>query len=124
MTRRPDISMSAAEVDAFLARALRMVVGAIGPDGWPVGTLGATRYEDGRLAVEFAPHDPVAAALAGDRRACLVWDEHASYSEIRGVIVHGTVAGDPAGEVAIERTISFDFARIQPPPPGTGDQRR
>jgi hypothetical protein len=105
-----DISMTAVEVDAFLARCPQMVVGALDHDGWPVGTLAASTYVDGMLSLRFPGED----AMFGD--ICCVWDEHVAYFEIQGVIVHGraTPHADAPGHatVDIERLISFDFARI------------
>jgi hypothetical protein len=107
-----DISMTDAEVDAFLTRCPRMVVGAIGADGWPTGTIAASRYVDDELVVDFDGGD----VLHGD--VCCVADEHASYYEIQGVIVRGRavpIDGEPRrARVAIERVISFDFGRLRP----------
>jgi hypothetical protein len=110
---RVDISMTAAEVDAFLARCPQMVVGAIGADGWPTGTLAASTYVDGELVVRFDGRE----VLHGD--VCCVADEHAIYFEIQGVIVRGRavpVDGDPhRARIAIERVTSFDFGRLRAP---------
>lgn len=106
--------MTQPEIDAFLAGSTHMVVGALAADGWPIGTLASTAYVDGRLAVHFADHDPVAARLADDPRLCCLWDEHATYFEIQGVVVHGTLAAD--GEtVEVGKVISFDFGRLRAP---------
>jgi hypothetical protein len=117
-----DITMTAAEVEAFLARCPQVVVGAIGPDGWPTGTLAASHVADGGLVVEFGAGE----VLHGD--VCCVADEHASYFEIRGVIVHGRATPIDGAEaragVAIERTVSFDFARLRPDRPPPPDRRR
>jgi nitroimidazol reductase NimA-like FMN-containing flavoprotein (pyridoxamine 5'-phosphate oxidase superfamily) len=108
---RRDIRMSDAEVDEFLRERRQMVVGAIDKDGWPVATIAAVRYGGGQLAVALPEHDPVRAALTVDRRVCCVDDEHASYYEIKGVIVHGRMPD--VGPVEIDRVISFDFARLR-----------
>jgi hypothetical protein len=102
--------MTTAEVEAFLARCPQVVVGALGADGWPTGTIAASSYVDGGLALTFGLDAPV----LGD--VCCVADEHASYFEIRGVIVHGRslpVAGEPTrARVEVERVVSFDFGRL------------
>jgi hypothetical protein len=110
-----DITMTPAEVDAFLARCPQMVVGAIGADGWPVGTIAEASYESGALAVRLDPGDPVSAQLARDPRVCCLYDEHESYFEIRGVIVHGRLPGavGHGAEVEIDGVISFDFGRLK-----------
>mgnify|MGYP006370074013 CR=1 FL=1 len=106
-----DISMTDAEVDAFLTRCPHMVVGALDAAGWPTGTIATSTYVDGTLTVRFA----AAAPLLGD--VCCVADEHASYFEIRGVIVHDRAAPDavdPAvAVVEPERVVSFDFGRLR-----------
>lgn len=104
--------MTAAEVEAFLARCPQVVVGALDADGWPTGTIAASSFVDGALVVEVADGE----VLLGD--VCCVADEHTSYFEIRGVIVHGRagpVDGEPTrARVAIERVVSFDFGRLRP----------
>lgn len=107
---RPDISMGPEEVAGFLARCPQMVVGAIDADGWPTGSIAASTYEGETLSLRFDPDDPILAELARDPAVCCVADEHRSYREIRGVIVHGTIGDQHA--VAIDRVISFDFGRI------------
>jgi len=106
-----DITMSADEVDAFLQRCPVMVVGVIGADGWPEGTIARSSYADGVLALGFAEGDAVRAELGRDPRLCCVADEHESYFEIKGVNVLGTLTALDA--VAIERVISFDFGRLR-----------
>jgi hypothetical protein len=108
--------MTSAEVDAFLVRCPQMVVGAIDSDGWPTATLAATRFVNGLLSVDVAEADPLINVLAGDSSVCCVADEHESYYEIRGVIIHGhLVAAEDAGEFTLDagRTISFDFGRLE-----------
>jgi nitroimidazol reductase NimA-like FMN-containing flavoprotein (pyridoxamine 5'-phosphate oxidase superfamily) len=117
LSERRDISMSEAEVDAFLARCPQMVVGAIAADGWPTGTIAATSYAAGELRVRFAAaDDPVLVELPRDPHVCCVADEHPSYYEIRGVMVHGRIDGAGASgdaPVALDRIVSFDFGRLQ-----------
>jgi hypothetical protein len=111
---RPDIAMTTAEVDAFVVACPAWVVGAIGPDGWPVGTIARPVASGGALSVVVDPADPVLAALAADDRVCCLADEHAAYTEIRGVILRGRAHPQPGGrlDIAVEATTSFDFARI------------
>lgn len=114
---RPDIAMSAAEVDAFLARCGVMVLGAVDGDGWPVGTLARATFTAGALSVEIDPDDPIVADIERDGRVCCLADEHASYDTIRGVIVLGRCASRASGRLAvdIDRVVSFDFGRIGRP---------
>jgi hypothetical protein len=103
------------EIDALLARFGQMVVGAIDAEGWPIGTIAATEYAAGTLSIRCRPGDPVATRLDDDPHVCCLADEHGSYSEIRGVIVHGTAVPVGAGTFTVvpTRTVSFDFGRIR-----------
>ncbi|MGD9701050.1 MAG: hypothetical protein AB7Q42_03755 [Acidimicrobiia bacterium] len=127
--------MTPAEIAGFLARCPQMVVGAIDGAGWPTGTLAASTSpvstsaastSESVLSLRFDPRDPILDELARDPHLCCIADEHESYAEIRGVIVHGRVAsadqrradgsqGDVVAVdvvVAVDRTISFDFGRL------------
>ena len=113
---RRDITMSDDEVEEFLSARAHMVVGVIDDDGWPTGTIVATRYADGQLTLHLPSGDQLLDVVARDPRICCTADEHGSYYDIRGVIVHGTAErGDSENElsVTIERTISFDFGRLR-----------
>jgi nitroimidazol reductase NimA-like FMN-containing flavoprotein (pyridoxamine 5'-phosphate oxidase superfamily) len=112
-----DISMNATEIEAFLARCPQMVVGALDADGWPTGTLAASSHAEGVLRLQLAVGDAVIDEIAGDPTICCVADEHATYYEIRGVIIHGRAEPDDdrpgAFQVSIAKTISFDFGRLR-----------
>jgi hypothetical protein len=107
--------MSVDEVDEFLARSSPMVVGRIAEDGWPTGALMSSTYEGGVLSLQVDPEDPTLRDLERDARICCIADEHRSYYEIRGVILHGrpSVGGPGRIDVEIERVISFDFGRLR-----------
>lgn len=111
---RVDITMSDDEVADFLGSCTQMVVGAIGADGWPTGSIVESRYDDGVLSVALGA-DPVADDIAREGHLCLVADDHPSYYEIRGVIVQGRVGSDDGTwtDVDVDRTISFDFGRLR-----------
>ncbi|MDO8361733.1 MAG: pyridoxamine 5'-phosphate oxidase family protein [Actinomycetota bacterium] len=124
---KADITMTPAEVDAFLARCPQMVVGALDADGWPTGTLARCTYADGALSLHVQTGDPVLQHLARDPRVCCTADEHATYFEIQGVTVLGTAAlpaawqavgdgriGEVVVSVAVDRIVSFDFGRLRP----------
>ncbi len=112
MSATRDITMTQPEIDAFLQRSGHVVVGALDADGWPVGTLAAMSYANGRLALTFADRDSVAVELQRDPHLCCVWDEHVSYFEIQGVIVHGSLADDDT-TLDVAKLISFDFGRLR-----------
>jgi nitroimidazol reductase NimA-like FMN-containing flavoprotein (pyridoxamine 5'-phosphate oxidase superfamily) len=107
--------MTGAEVDEFLAACAHLVVGVIGDDGWPTGTIAASEYEDGTLTLRGLPDD-LLELLERDARICCVADEHASYYDIRGVIVHATAVrrpGAPDLTAKPDRVISFDFGHLR-----------
>ena len=119
MSRR-DISMTPAEVSEFVAGRRQFVVGTVGSDGWPMGTIarstaGSTTDGGREVVLAFAEGDPMIEQLGSDPSLCLVADEHESYFEIRGVIVHGNAVGvgDHSFRVDIDRIISFDFGRLR-----------
>jgi hypothetical protein len=93
-----------------------MVVGAIDSDGWPTAALAAPRIVDGVLSLGFSDDDHFLEGLGRDPNVCCVADEHESYYEIRGVIIHGQVVSTGAvGNFRLDprRTISFDFGRLE-----------
>lgn len=116
---RPDISMSDREVEAFLATRSTMVVAAVDAEGWPTGALARAGFADGNLTLQVRADDPIVRDLEREGRLCAIADEHPSYYEIRGVIVHGKPAARgprrSAGvvEVDVDRIISFDFGRLR-----------
>jgi hypothetical protein len=118
MGDRPNIALTGEEVQALLARTPELVFAAIGPGGWPVATLAPARVDEGRIIVDVAVDDLVAASVADGGAVCCVGDEARSYFEIKGVIVRGRVAGvDRDGPVQhvdmrIEHVTSFDFAKL------------
>lgn len=113
---RPDISMSPTETEAFLQRCSQLVVGAIDADGWPTATLAAIQVVDGPLSLQLVDGDPLVEQFARDPNVCCVADEHESYYEIRGVIIHGRlVTSADAGQYTLDatRTITFDFGKLR-----------
>ncbi|MCU1456394.1 MAG: hypothetical protein JWL73_486 [Actinomycetia bacterium] len=116
---RRDISMSAGEIDAFLAANREAVVAATHVDGGTLATVAGYEFGDGALTLRLRADDPVLAALRVDNRACVTVEQFPSYSEIRAVVAHGhvttgDVAADDSVEVALPLgadTVSFDFAK-------------
>jgi hypothetical protein len=112
---RHDISMTGDEIDDFLGGRAHLVVGAIDGQGWPTGAIAASQYVDGALTLRGLP-DEMLDLIARDARICCVADEHASYYEIRGVIVHAVAERQPGSSdltATPDRVISFDFARLR-----------
>ena len=112
---RPDISMTDAEVEAFLAGRGAAVVAALGPDGWPVGAVARVARQDHMVHVDPRDVGPLREALDDGAPVCCLFEESPTYFTIRGVTVHGrvrTLAADGALEVEVERLTSFDFGKL------------
>jgi hypothetical protein len=119
MSPRPDISMTEAEIDAFLRAHSQAIVVALDPPGAPTGTLGALRYDDGNVAVALDASDGVCALLERDNRVCCVVEQYPTYYEIGSVMLHGIatrrrddVQGVVVYDVDVVKTVSFDFAKL------------
>ena len=103
----PDLGVRDLLADAVLAEATF--------DGWNRASLAsATRRLD------LPNGDRVSELIERDPRICCVADEHASYYEIRGVIVHASATradrGDSAGDsvvASVDSVISVDFGRLR-----------
>jgi len=109
-----DIRMGAKEIDDFLSRCEVMAVGAADADGWPTATLSHCEFRNGALLLRLDATDPVAVSAVTCGQLCCVADEHASYYEIRGVIVHGQPnIVDKSVRVEIERRSGFDFGKLE-----------
>jgi len=109
-----DIRMGAKEIDDFLSRCEVMAVGTVDADGWPTATLSHCEFRNGALLLRLDPTDSVAASAVTCGQLCCVADEHVSYYEIRGVIVHGRPSFvDKSVRVEIERRSGFDFGKLQ-----------
>jgi hypothetical protein len=107
--------MTDTEIDEFLTGCGHLVVGTIADDGWPTGTIAASEYCDGALTLRGLP-DELLEVVQRDPRICCVADEHASYYEIRGVIVHAAAVRLPESPdvtATLDRVISFDFGRLR-----------
>ena len=111
---KPDIRMGAKEIDDFLSHCEVVAVGAVDVDGWPTATLSSCEFRNGALLLRLDATDPVAISAVATQELCCVADEHPSYYEIRGVIVHGEPNFvDGILRVDIERRSGFDFAKIE-----------
>jgi len=113
MTPRPDIRMTAEEIDAFLAEQTVAVIAAVDPEGWPVGAVGRVQRVDGLLDIDLPPFDALVEAIRDGGPICCVFEDSPTYHTIRGVTIRGRVRRrDPQLEVEIERTTSFDFGKL------------
>ena len=127
MGDRPDISMTAAEITAFLATQRRVVVTAL--DGAaPVGTVAAGRLDAGELEVTLRTDDDVRALLASDDRVCVIAEQFPSYYEIKAVCAHGSARFVDGGagavfRVGLDDVTSFDFGKLPRKGAGSGTTR-
>jgi hypothetical protein len=116
---RPDISMTPAEVAAFLAAKRTAVVATLGPDGAPDGEPVRFQPADGGVRFDVAANGPTHRNLARDPRAVVALEEFPSYAAIRGVTLHGrvTLAPERDGRVPVRldpaRVESFDFRKMK-----------
>ena len=102
---RPDLSMTALEVEALLERCATAVVAVPGPDGFPTATVALLQDH----VLELPPEDPVTDAVDAGTPLCVVLDTWPDYAGIRGVILRGSSA--PGGHLTVDRLASFDFSR-------------
>ena len=126
MSSRADISMTAAEIVAFLATQSRVVVVALDGDA-PVGTVASARCDGDELLLTLRAGDPVADMLEADNRVCVIAEQFPAYYEIKGVAAHGRavvdrdVDGRAALAVPLDDVTSFDFGKL--PREGAGSGR-
>ena len=118
------ISMSDAELTAFLDKQSWMLLVTLDLSGAPTTALVRAAREGDRMLFEVTEDDEAADNLRRDPRACLANDEYPAYYEIRGVTLHGEAVpvaearglGDAERRVyalRIDDVVSFDFAKIK-----------
>ena len=121
---RESISMSDAELTAFLDQQSWMLLVTLDLSGAPTATLVRAAREGDRMLFELPEDDEAAGNLQRDPRACLANDEYPAYYEIRGATLHGEAApvadarglGDGGRRVyalGLDDVVSFDFAKIK-----------
>jgi nitroimidazol reductase NimA-like FMN-containing flavoprotein (pyridoxamine 5'-phosphate oxidase superfamily) len=107
-SRRADIRMSEAEADEFIHSQWCMVLGTLGPTGWPhLTTLGYGFYE-GKLAFSsFARAQKVVNIQRDPRVNCLIEVNQADYAQIAGVSILGRaeIVSDPDAALAVARSV-------------------
>lgn len=87
---RAAIAMSDDEVQAFLARSIKVQVASNGPHGWPHLTTLFYVLHEGRIAFwTYATSQKVVNLERDDRVTCLV-ETGEEYAELAGVSVRGT----------------------------------
>ena len=123
--KRPDISMSRDEIEAFLSTQRRVVVVALDGDA-PVGTVADLELVDDAIAVTLRADDLVTKLLAVDDRVCVIAEQFPDYYEIKGVAAHGRAAFADGTRftLGLDDTTSFDFGKIPRDGKGSGKTQR
>lgn len=100
--------MSQAEVDGFIRSQWCMVLGTVGPEGWPhLATLGYGFYH-GQLAFSsFARAQKVVNIQRDPRVNCLIEINQADYDHITGVSILGRaeIVADPDAALAVAGSV-------------------
>lgn len=96
-SQRNAVSMSADEVEAFLAGSMKVQVGTIGPDGAPHLTTLFYVLDEGRIAFWTYGSSQKVLNLERDPRITCLVETGIDYFELAGVSVQGTaeVVTDP-----------------------------
>ncbi len=95
---RKDITMSDAEVLAFLDEPRNLQVATLGKDGWPhVAPMWYT-VRDGKVVFRSFTKSQKIVNLQRDPRVTLLAEDGEAYAELRGVMIKGEaeLADDPA----------------------------
>lgn len=89
-SRREDIRMSDSEVDEFIHSQWSMVLGTLGPRGWPHLATLSYGFHEGKLAFNsFARSQKVVNIERNPKVNCLIEVNQADYSTIVGVSILG-----------------------------------
>lgn len=99
-SQRAEITMSDAEVDAFIAGTRTATLGTIGPTGTPHLVAMWFAYLDGRVYFETKAKSQKAVNLRRDPRLTCLFEAGETYDQLRGVSLEGRahVIDDPKAE--------------------------
>jgi hypothetical protein len=116
---KADVSMSEAEVLAFLAAPRQCVVACRTLSGGLVTALGDAVLQGEVLRVRIPSDDPAGDALREDGRVCCMVEESPSYYEVVSVGVRGyvqdlSVGGDRLGfDLPVSDLVGSSFAKLR-----------
>jgi PPOX class probable F420-dependent enzyme len=116
VSRRAEIAMSAAEIEAFLAGQRVLVLATVGRDGWPhVMPLWYVLREDVPWATTYAASQKVR-NLERDPRCTLQAEAGDTYDQLRGVMLKAEVEieRDRAVVEQIEREVFVRYHGREP----------
>jgi nitroimidazol reductase NimA-like FMN-containing flavoprotein (pyridoxamine 5'-phosphate oxidase superfamily) len=119
-----DIKMTPEELRAFLVTDTRLVVGTLDPDGGPWVDTAAFTFVDELVWFRLPADTHSVRNLANDPRVCVVVESkpaRSSYYDIKGAMIHGTVATVDTGNVPA--AVADALAGIPDPvEPGSADE--
>ena len=107
MKRRSEIQLDEREVEEFLHSRDLMVLGTIGPAGWPHMVTMRYGWHEGQVAFQgYAKSQKLVNLRRDPRVTCLVEDATCDYADIKGVLLFGTarVIDDPEAALAVLRS--------------------
>lgn len=105
--RRHEIRMTDAEIDAFLDSQQAMILGTLGPGGFPhLVPMNYLCHGNSLVVVAFAKSQKVYNLRRDARATCLIEDGQ-EYRELRGVAISGraTVVDDPVASLEASRAL-------------------
>lgn len=91
---RKDITMSPAEIEAFLTAQSTVQVATIGPSGWPHVAPMWYVLEGGRIVFRSFTKSQKIVNLQRDSRLTVLVEDGEAYAELRGVMIRGRGALD------------------------------
>lgn len=113
MARR-DVSMTEAEIDAFLDVPRNLEVATLGPDGWP--HLAPMWYvvQEGRVVFRSFTKSQKIVNLRRDARLTLLAEEGRAYSELRGLMIKGRaeLIDDPVFVLAVYGDLAARYPMV------------
>ena len=118
---RKDISFSAAEIEAFLAEEMTVVVTTLGKDGQPHTAPMWYFIEDGKIVFRSFTKSQKIVNLARDPRITVLVERGIAYSELQAVMIKGTARlidgqDDPQRALAAYGILSAKYAMVGPEP--------
>lgn len=103
MSRRAQIRMSPAEIDAFLRGARTIILCSIGADGVPHPMpMWFGVEDDGAVVMTTFAKSQKVRNLEREPRVSLLVEDGEEYAKLRGVVLYGRAALDPDREAVLD----------------------
>jgi len=121
---RKDISMTAAEITAFLEETLVLDVATIGPDGWPHLAPMWFVMEDDTIVFRSFTRSQKIVNLQRNPHLTVLAESGDAYEELRGVMIkaEARLVDDPAQVLAIYGRLAAKYAMVGPEPVQLDDE--